>query len=101
MVELGGQRSIPHWPSTYILSFNSRPPQDTKGDKLLEPKGDYCMQTLSTILGSTIGMVTHGQKKFTWPRQWESMFVPSRRSTYHCKPKNLLSLEVWKEICER
>jgi hypothetical protein len=34
-----------------IFSFNSRPPQDTKGKKTLEPKGGCCMPTSSTILG--------------------------------------------------
>jgi hypothetical protein len=33
-----------------------------------------------TILGLTIGMVTHGRKKFTWLRRWESLLVPRGQS---------------------
>jgi hypothetical protein len=34
-----------------ILSFNSRPFQDTKSKKTLKLEGDYYMFTSSTILG--------------------------------------------------
>jgi hypothetical protein len=59
------------------------------------------MRTLSIILGSIVGTDTHGRKKFTWPKQWESLFVSGRQSTGHYRPKNLLLLKVRKEICER
>jgi hypothetical protein len=39
------------------------------------------MCTSLTILGSTVGMVTHGQEKLTWSRQWESLLVLRGKST--------------------
>jgi hypothetical protein len=60
---------------TQIVSFNSNPPQDNKGNKLLEPKDGCCMGTSSTILGLIMGTITHQREKFTWSGQWESLFA--------------------------
>jgi hypothetical protein len=56
--------------STQIFSFNSRPPQDTKGRKLLELEGGCCMCTLSITLGSIARTIIHKQEKFTWSKRW-------------------------------
>jgi hypothetical protein len=59
------------------------PLRNTKGNKLLELKGDYWMSKSSTILGSTTGMVICGWEKCTWLGWWESSFVLRGQSTSH------------------
>jgi hypothetical protein len=57
------------------------PPRNTKGNKLLEPKGGCYMHTSSIILGSIVGTIICKQEKFTWSRKWESLFAPRGQST--------------------
>jgi hypothetical protein len=46
------------------------------------------MGTSSTILGSSTGTITYGQEKFTWSRQWESLFASKGQSTsFFTNPK--------------
>jgi hypothetical protein len=91
IVDLGRQRSIRHWPSTQIFSFNSGPLWFSKGNESLEPDGGCWTCTSSTISGSGPEMDSHGQEKFTQSGQWEFSSKPRGQLAGHLEDPNTFS----------
>jgi hypothetical protein len=65
--------NIPLTINTNDLLHLDSPPQRNKACKLLKLDDNMC--TSLTILGSTGGIITCGQEKFTWSKRWESLFM--------------------------